>query len=216
MIIRSKKQTEFHKIILNVIRVGTKIIPEWQYPLYKGSDRQAYLFIKKLANTKHFPRLYGSQKEISLLLKFLILSQKLKDYRKFRDIVLPEFKGKEVNVPKLLKATEDIKIPRGIDESWAIFTQDKRLCELMDEFNDAQIGFVGTNDECVEFVMRFLLSQLLQDWRGPKMAVLLECLKTKKVKVKKLNVLLGIWDYTKVFSSRRRACSAISCLKQCQ
>ncbi len=69
----------------------------------------------------------------------------------------------------------------------------------MDEFRDVDIQFIGNNDKIVEFVIRFLLSQLLQDWRGPLMAVLLECLQKKKVKIAKLNNLLKIWDYTKIF-----------------
>jgi len=176
-----------------------KKIPEWQYPLYKESDKIAYSILENLGKSKKYPKLIGSKEEINDFLKLLLLSQKIKDYRKFRDIALNEFKKKEVNIPKILNKSKNLKIPIGIDKSWAIFIQDKRICELIDNFQDTEIEFIGTNDEIVEFVVRFLLSQLLQDWRGLLMAVLLECLENKRVKISKLNNLLKIRDYTKIF-----------------
>ena len=174
-------------------------IPEWQYPLYKVPDKVAYAILEKLGKSKSYPKLVGSKDEINDFLKLLVVSQKMKDYRKFRDIALNEFKKKEANIPKILNESKNLEIPRGIDESWAIFIQDKRLCKLMDKFQDAKIQFIGNDDEVSEFFVRFLLSQLLQDWRGPLMAVLLECLQDKKIKIVKLNNLLKIWDYTKIF-----------------
>lgn len=174
-------------------------IPEWQYPQYKHSDKKAYLFLEKLAKKSSTFKLVGSRQEINTFLKLLILSQKMKDYRKFRDITLDEFKKKEVYISTILERGKTLEIPRGIDESWAIFKQDKRLCELMDEFQDAKIEFSGSSQQVVEFFIRFWLTQLLQDWRGPLMAVLLECLKKKKIKIQELNNLFKIWDYTKIF-----------------
>src|SRR3989344_3963580 len=133
-------------------------IPEWQYPLYKEPDKVAYAILEKIGKSKLYPKLVGSKEEINDFLKLLVVSQKMKYYRKFRDIALNEFKKKE-----------------------------------------AKIQFIGNDDEVSEFFVRFLLSQLLQDWRCPLMAVLLECLQDKKVKIAKLNNLLKIWDYTKVF-----------------
>jgi len=172
-------------------------IPEWQYPLYKEPDKVAYRILEKLGRT--YPKLIGSKDEINGFLKLLVLSQKMKDYRKFRDIALHEFQKKEANIPKILDESQDLEIPRGV-ESWAIFIQDKRLCELMDNFQDVKIQFLGDDNEVSEFFVRFLLSQLLQDWRGPLMAVLLGCLQDKEIKIAKLNNLLKIWDYTKIFS----------------
>lgn len=176
-----------------------KKIPEWQYPLYKESDKTTYALLEKWGKSQKYPGLVGSQEEINTFLKRLILSQKMKDYRKFRDIALTEFKKKEANIPLLLKQSKNLEIPRGIDKSWAIFLQDKRLCELMDQFQDATVEFIGTNDRISEFVVRFLLTQLLLDWRGPLMAVLLECLEDKEIKIKRLNNFLKKWDYTTIF-----------------
>lgn len=176
-----------------------KNIPEWQYPLYKESDKVTYTLLEQLGKSKKYPTLVGSQDEINRFLKLLVLSQKMKDYRKFRDITLDEFKKDKADIKKLLDKSKDLEIHRGIDASWVILLQDKRLCELMDQFQDGKIELVGSNTEVVEFVIRFLFSQLLQDWRGPLMAVILECLPNKTVKISKLNNLLNIWDYTKIF-----------------
>ena len=74
----------------------------------------------------------------------------------------------------------------------------------MDEFQDAKIEFLGNNNQTCEFFIRFLLSQLLQDWRGPLMAVILECLQYKRLKIATLNNQLKIWDYTKIFQNEKR------------
>ncbi len=174
-------------------------IPEWQYPLYKEPDKVAYIILERLGKSKSHPKLVGSKEELNDFLKLLVISQKMKDYRKFRNIALNEFKKKEVSISKVLGESKNLEISKGIDKSWAIFTQDKRLCELMDDFQDARILFIGNDNEVSQFFIRFQLSQLLQDWRGPLMAVLLECLQDKNVKIAKLNNLLKLWDYTKVF-----------------
>ncbi len=174
-------------------------IPEWQYPLYKESDKTTYALLEKLGKSRKYPKLVGSKEEINAFLKLLVLSQKMKDYRLFRDIALNEFKKREANIPKILSESKNLEIPRGIDESWVILLQDKKLCELMDTFQDDKIEFIGDNNQIGEFFVRFLLSQLLQDWRGPLMAVILECLEDKTIRILKLNHLLKIWDYTEIF-----------------
>ena len=181
-----------------------KKIPEWQYPLYKDSDKVVYTFLEKSGKYKKYPLLIGSKEEITAFLKLLVLSQKRKDYRKFRDIALAEFKKEEVSIRKIVTESKNLEIPRGIDKSWAIFLQDKRLCELMDNFQDTKIEFFGNNDKTCEFFVRFLLSQLLQDWRGPLMAVILECLQDKRVNIATLNNQLKRWDYTKIFQNEKR------------
>lgn len=174
-------------------------IPEWQYPLYKKSDKVAYALLKKFARAKKGPLMIGTENEINSFVKMLIWSQKMKDYRKFRDIVLAGFRRGKIDIKEALEKGSRLKIKRGIDKSWAIFIQDRRLCLLFDKFKATKIKFQGNKKDTFEFIIRFLLSQLLQDWRGPLMAVLLTCLKAKNVKISKLNSLLKIWDYTKIF-----------------
>ena len=63
-------------------------IPEWQYPLYKDSDKAAYSQLKDLAKAGKYPRLVGTPSARDYFLKLLILSQKIKDYRQFRDRII--------------------------------------------------------------------------------------------------------------------------------
>ncbi len=175
-------------------------IPEWQYPLYKPSDKRAYEVMVGLARKGEWPILKGKAAAIDEFLKLLIMSQKMKDYRAFRDKIIEELeKNKTLNIEELVFYGKRLKIPKGIDSSWAIFTQDKRICTLIDEVREKRIHFEGSSRELGEFLLRFLLSQLLFDWRGPLMAVLLTCLEKERVNVKELNSLLSKWDYTSVF-----------------
>lgn len=173
-------------------------IPEWQYPLYKDSDKAAYSNLKKLAKSGKYPKLVGTPSARDYFLKLLVLSQKMKDYRQFRDRVIKEFSFGEVNLTHTLKESTDLEIPRGIDLSWVVFMQDRRLCEMLDIFQDRVIEFQGTDLEIGEFVVRFLLTQLLTDWRGPLFLVVTEGLKERKIKLSKINQQLKIWDYTQL------------------
>jgi len=177
-------------------------IPEWQYPLYKDIDKENYIFLEWIGKSKKYPKIIGEKNEINSLLRLIIASQKMKDYRKFRIILMDELKKEEINIPDVLDRSNELKIIKGVDESWAIFFQDKRICELIDEFNDSDIEFIGNKNQVLEFIVRFFLSQLLQDWRGPLMAVIITCLQDKKVEISKLNDLLKIWDYTGIFADK--------------
>src|SRR3989338_4543962 len=160
-------------------------IPEWQYPLYKDSDKAAYSQLKDLAKAGKYPRLVGTPSARDYFLKFLILSQKIKDYRQFRDRIIKNISSGEINLTRLLGENEELDIPKGIDLSWVVFMQDRRLCELIDLFQGKVIKFEGQDQEYGEFVVKFLLTQLLTDWRGPLMLVVLEGLKEKTIKLAK-------------------------------
>jgi hypothetical protein len=172
-------------------------IPEWQYPLYEESDRKAYSLLERTGRSGRYPELIGTRKQIGSFLKAMILSQGARNYRGFRDLALDGLGRGSVIVPEILK--NGGLVSQEADRSWAVFMQDKRICELMDRFGAVEMEFRGDNREVAEFVVRFLLSQLLQDWRGPLMAVVLECLENRIVKVSELNDMLKIWDYTGIF-----------------
>ncbi|MBU2228958.1 hypothetical protein KJ810_00970 [Patescibacteria group bacterium] len=176
--------------------------PEWLYPLYKPSDKTVFDLLLLLGNGKIKPKMISTQKDISKFIKLLIVTQKIKKYRTFRDMVLRSMKkNNTLNLPSLNAKGEKMKIPRGVDKSWAIFTQDQQLCLLIDRLNTKNVEYNGTPDDVIEFMARFLLTQLLQDWRGPKMMVVIESLKTRKVRLEKLNRLLKYWDFTNEFKS---------------
>ena len=76
-------------------------IPEWQYPLYKDIDKENYIFLEWIGKSKKYPKIIGEKNEINSLLRLIIASQKMKDYRKFRIILMDELK-KEEKEPKML------------------------------------------------------------------------------------------------------------------
>jgi hypothetical protein len=177
-----------------------KRIPEWLYPLYKPSDKKVFDLLLCLGNGKIKPKVIGSQKDVSEFVKLLVVTQKMKKYRIFRDMVLSELQKKDIlDLVSLNIWGRKLKVPKGIDKSWAIFIQDKQLCLLIDKLNVKNIDYTGTESDILEFVARFLLTQLLQDWRGPKMMIVIESLRTKKVSIKRLNKLLKYWDFTDEF-----------------
>ncbi len=177
-----------------------KRVPEWIYPLYKQSDKKVFDFLVKLGTNKIKCDVAGTKKEISEFIKLLMVTQKMKKYRVFRDMVLKDIQKKKiVDTPLLITEGKKLKVPKGIDKSWAVFKQDQRLCVLIDMLVAKKVEYIGTKKEVIEFVSRFLLTQLLQDWRGPKMMVVMESLKTKMVSLKRLNSFLKYWDFIHIF-----------------
>lgn len=171
-------------------------IPEYRYPLYSRWDRECYSTIRKLA--KKFPKIKGNKKEVDRFLKILIQNQKIEDWRKLFKIIFGEMRRREIDVEKINQKIKDFKIPKGI-EKWAFFTQDKRLCKYIDKLGERKIHFKGTDKEISEFIFRFILSQLLYDWRTPLFATILEINNKRTAKIEKLNELLKQFDYTKIF-----------------
>lgn len=172
---------------------------QYFYPLYKQVDKDIYKILADSVAKENFPVLSGSDEQVNELLKLIIYSGKAKDYREFRDAFMTEFKTGKVTVARLLKIGEGLDIPEGVITSWAIFTQDKEICELLDDFKAKEIKFKGNMEETNEFIKRFMLSQLLQDWRGPKLAVVVEALEQGEIKLSELNVILAKWDFTGMF-----------------
>jgi len=177
-----------------------KKIPEWIYPLYKPSDKKVFKLFIDLGKGRKKPKIIGTHKDISAFVKIMIITQILKNYRLYRDMIVKQLKRGHLDLPVLVVQGKKIKIPKGIDRSWVVFTQDKRLCLLVNKLKSKKVIYYGTARDLVEFIARFFLSQLLQDWRGPKMMVLVESLKTSRVSLKKLNKLLGYWDFTRIFN----------------
>ena len=177
-----------------------KKIPEWIYPLYKPFDKKVFKLLVELGHGKINPKIIGTKKEISEFIKLLIVTQKMKKYRIFRDIVLKNIQRKEIIDTKyLIGEGKTLKIPKGIDKSWAIFRQDQGLCILIDKLVKSKVEYAGNKNDIIEFISRYLLTQLLQDWRGPKMMVVKESIKSGKVSLKKINKLLRHWDFTGIF-----------------
>ncbi|MBI2009748.1 MAG: hypothetical protein HYS86_01080 [Candidatus Chisholmbacteria bacterium] len=173
--------------------------PEYFYPLYKPEDQHIYDLIVALSKNQRLPRIVTSKTERNEFTKLLILTGKIKNYRLFRDKVVEALEKGQLILKQLNAFGKTIKIPKGIDTSWAIFIQDQRICEILDALAETKISYTGSDKEFTEFLYRYLLTQLLQDWRGPKLAVSLESIEKKKISYSFLNKLLSDWDFTHIF-----------------
>lgn len=123
----------------------------------------------------------------------------MEEYRKFSNIILAKLEKREIDISQVLQESQNIEVPEGVIRSWAVFPEDEKICQMADEVLDSQVKFRGTKQEIAEFIIRFLLSQLLLAWKAPLVAVLSNCLDQGKVRVSELNRLLSNWDYTNAF-----------------
>ena len=112
------------------------ISPEWFYPLYKESDKEVYAALLRFAKAKKCPKFKGTGEELNEFLKLIVYSGKSRDYRKYRDLILPELENGEIDLHDFVEKGKGLKITRGVDKSWAVFIQDKRICEVLDNFYD--------------------------------------------------------------------------------
>ena len=176
-----------------------KKIPEWQYPLYRKFDEELYKKIEKLAKSKKYPKITGTQKDIDIFLKTMTRAQKMDHWRLFFEIIYDDLDNDVFNIKGINQKARNLEIKEGIPE-WATLGHQKRMCLLNDKIGKQNISFIGTEEEIFEFILRFILSQLLISWETPLLAIFLEIEGEKRINVKKLNDLLKIWDYTKIFS----------------
>ena len=171
--------------------------PSLYYPLYKKVDKELYFTIKKTwPQTKQIKLL--SLKEKDEVLKKLIISQLLPNYRISFSFWLTSFKKKKISFP-FLKKKCFLGEKEEIDDSWAIFRQDKEICRLGKRISFSKIKFKGKKEEIIEFILRFLLSCLLYDWRTPLWESLLFLKNKEEIDLKEFNSLLEKYDLTMIF-----------------
>lgn len=174
--------------------------PEYFYPLYKSWERNTHTFLVKLAKNYDGVEVETDQSTTDLFFKNLIKSQKAKNWKPFLKMIVNQLRKRKLDLFKLNKKAESLEYNKGI-EKWAIFTQDKRLCLMVDKSVVKKVHYIGTKKQLVEFIIRYTLAQLLQDWRGPKMMLLVNSLKSDKIRISSLNNSLGKWDFTGIFTN---------------
>ncbi len=170
--------------------------PKYRYPFYKKWDKDCYKLIVKLTNSKQIPEILGDKEGINRFLRILIQSQKMHDWRKFLKIVLKSISSKQINVSKILK--QEFKIPKGY-EKWVVYREHIEITDFLDALGRKQIQFIGNKREITEFILRFILAQLLLDWKSSIYAVKEVIGKKSTVKLKSLNNVLSEFDYTNIF-----------------
>lgn len=174
-----------------------KFPPKYRYPLYDKWDKDCYKLIVKLANQKQIPIILGTKDEINEFLKLLIQSQKMDNWRKFLRIILKSISSKQIDIPKILK--QKFQIPKDY-EKWVIHREHKELSNFLDKLGKRRPHFIGSDEETVEFILRFTLAQQLLDWKGSLLAIKEIINKKSQVKLKHLSKILSEFDYTRVFS----------------
>lgn len=173
-----------------------KNIPKYRYPLYEKWDRDCYNFIVKLVRQKRDLKILGKKEEINQFLKLLIQSQKMDNWRKFLKIVLKSIYLKQINTTKILK--QKFPIPKGYGR-WVIFREHKEISDFLDNFEKKNLQFIGNNKEIVEFVLRYILAQLLLEWKSSIYAMKEIIGNSLRIRLRLLNKVLSEFDYTNVF-----------------
>ncbi len=173
-----------------------KLPPRHRYPLYNKWDKDCYNLIAKLVRKKQVPEVLGTKEEINQFLKLLIQSQKMHDWRKFLKIVLKSISSKQIDIPKILK--HKFQVPKDY-EKWVVYKEHVEITDFLDSLRKKQIQFIGSSKEIIEFILRFILAQLLLDWKSSIHAIKEVMGKRSKIKLKFLNKILSEFDYTNVF-----------------
>lgn len=172
------------------------------YPLYDTFDENFFASLKEAVKLRY--EFVGDNDEKVFFVKSLLCFQMLKDYRVPLHPIQDNL-TKKTN----LKAINDALKSQGFsaggslaDKLLSVFQwkRDKEMGRLAKKFFKANVKIIGTSDQFNEFVLRYLISIWLVDWEGPLYAVL-QSTKDGTVRLKELNDILALWDFTKIFAS---------------
>lgn len=172
------------------------------YPLYKEQDKKLFDLLINSANKNKFPEIKGGAEDLTTFVKLLISSQKMKDYRKFWDELINSYQSFVFDLDHLNDFGNKIEVIKGVDKSWAIFHQDKEICNEIDRVAELHIDRLTNSEMASEFITRFLLTQLLFDWRGPLLATCITIAESNEIDFANLNEILKTWDLTSVWSKQ--------------
>jgi hypothetical protein len=168
------------------------------YPLIDEFDRDFFTSLQKAVKGKY--TFVGDDNEKVFFVKSLLCFQMLKDYR-------TPLRAINENLTKKtdLKTINDAIKSKGfvIDYSWAVWTRDKEMGRLAKKLFSSPFKIIGSTQQFDEFVLRYLISIWLVDWEGPLYA-LLQSTKNGKANLNELNKILGLWDFTKIFTSYKQ------------
>ncbi len=170
------------------------------YPLYKEQDKKLFELLIDSVYKNKFPGIKGGEQDLISFVKLLISSQKMKDYRKFWDELINSYKSFSFDLYHLNDFGSKIEVAKGVDESWAVFHQDKEICNEIDIIIELDIDRLANSEMAGEFITRFLLTQLLFDWRGPLLATCVTITESNEINFANLNEILKTWDLAKIWS----------------
>lgn len=169
------------------------------YPLYKEQDKKLFDLLIDSVHKNKFPEIKGGEQDLISFVKLLISSQKMKDYRKFWDELIESYQSGLLDLNHLNDFGNKLEITKGVDESWAVFHQDKEICNEIDRIVELNIQRIINPNLAGEFITRFLLTQLLFDWRGPLLATCLTIAESGEINFGHLNEILKTWDLAEIW-----------------
>lgn len=168
------------------------------YPLIDNFDKSFFTSLQKAVKDK-YTFMWDLDEKI-FFLKWLLCFQMLKDYRTPLYAIKDNL-GENTDI----KVINDIIKSKAftIDYSWAVWNRDKDMGELVKRIFNSPLDIIGTNGEFNEFVLRYLISIWLVDWEWPLYA-LLQLTKGGEANLDKMNKILSLWDFTKIFASYKK------------
>ena len=174
--------------------------PKYRYALFEKWDQEAFKYIKETAKIKNYPQIPGDREDKNRFLTILIRTQKsLHDWRDLLVDILVQVKTSGVIDTKLLnKKYQPESVSKEVPP-WVTYEDDKIVSEFIDALETRKIGFLGTDDEISEFVMRFILGQLGNDWESVIMMIWEMLGDENSIQVKDLNREMINFDYLRLF-----------------
>lgn len=174
--------------------------PHYRYPLLDPWDKKAFNMIKRIAQTKNYPKILGTEADKNQFLITLIRTQKsLHGWSEFLVDVLEQVENSgKIDIEKLNKEYPSSTISTEVPV-WVTYSEDKIVSDFIDELATRKIDFQGSDKEIAEFIMRFILGQLGNDWEQTIIMIWELLGDESTLKVSELNREMRNFDYLKLF-----------------
>lgn len=138
--------------------------PKYRYPLFDPWDKEVFEFIKDIGKNRNYPILSGTQEGIEQFLITLIRAQKsLHDWRAILKDIIIQAKDGLIDTTALNHRYPPESISTDTP-SWVTYKEDQIVNDFIDELTTRKIKFTGSAEQMGELVVRFILSQLGNDW----------------------------------------------------
>ena len=176
-------------------------IPQYRYSLSEPWDRSTFALIKRIAQTKNYPKIIGTKEDKNQFLIMLIRTQKaLHSWRKFFIDTLVQIKKTNFINTKLLNQKYPPATVKKDTPAWVTYHEDRTVSKFIDRLATKKINFLGTDREISELTLRFILGQLGHDWEGTIMMIWEMLGKGNSLRLKKLNQEMKNFDYLELFA----------------
>lgn len=174
--------------------------PKYRYPLFDQWDRNTFALIKEMARTKNYPKIIGTSEDKNQFLTTLVRSQKaLHGWRKLLEDVIEQIKlNSTIDTSVLNDKYPPTNIGKDIPD-WVTYEEDRIVSNFIDQLAERKINFEGTDEEISEFILRFILGQLGNDWEQTIMMIWEMLGEGDQIEVKQLNNEMKNFDYLNIF-----------------